>query len=216
MLDIMLLVADADAGSDARLQSAREVASDPTAPRRALVAMPGDRAAPPHDYVGAILTDPPGQLHSSPASSRVWQEQRVPPSPSQRPDALTAVAAGLSGAHPEDPLSELPTVHRLAAYDALPPSDRTRWDEAFRAISRDWIEATVAEFRGDETAAQAGGWEQQVAVFHTTSGGLLLICAADENADYVGVSAWFESALFVLGEVAGAAGFREPTSLDVR
>lgn len=71
-------------------------------------------------------------------------------------------------------------------------------------------------FAGATDLPQAGMWREQVVQYYTADGGQLLICAADDRYDYDGAAAWFESVLFVLGQVADVAGFQEPTVFDVR
>jgi hypothetical protein len=213
-IDIMLLVAERDAGSAKRLRAARLVAEEPEAPRRALASMPAGRAAPPDHYEGAILTVP--------AADDVVRTPRPETALARRLgddagfDLGRVLASKVSGVDPDESLSELTTSERLAGYDALSPADRRAWDATFRAVAADWIAATSAEFAGDDTAGRAGGWQQQVVSYPTESGGQLLICAADDSGVYDGVAAWFEATLFVLAEVAEAAGFREPVRFDVR
>jgi hypothetical protein len=216
MIDIMLLKAAPDACSPGQLQRAREVASDPDAPRRALVGMPGERAAPPQDYLDAIVTLPPVDLYGSSAGA-TWlreRQQRLADA-SLELDGRAVLAAGIDGADPEEGLGELALGDRLAGYDALPEPVREAWIEAFRQIAADWLDAAAAEFAEATDLPRAAGWGYEAVSYPTVEGGQLLVCAADDNDAYEGVAAWFESALFVLGEVAAAAGFHEPTRFDV-
>jgi hypothetical protein len=216
MIDIMLLKAAADACSPGRLQRAKEVASDPEAPRRALVGMPGERAAPPQDYLDAIVTLPPVGLYGSPAGA-TWlgeRHQRLAGA-SLELDGRAVLAAGVDGADPEEGLSERALEDRLAGYDAMPEPSRDAWVAAFRQIAADWLDAAAAEVAEATDLPRAAGWEYEAVSYPTVDGGQLLVCAADDNDAYAGVAAWFESALFVLGEVAAAAGFHEPTRFDV-
>jgi hypothetical protein len=105
---------------------------------------------------------------------------------------------------------------RSVGYDAMAPEVREAWEDAFRQVASDWLDAAAAGFGRDDDVARAGGWVQEAIAYWTVDGGQLLICAADDNRAYDGVASWFESALFVLGEVAEAAGFYEPSTFDVR
>lgn len=215
MIDIMLLKAAHDACTPDRLERAREIANDPEAARRALVEMPSDRAAPPHDYLDAILTVPPQDTVGSGAAA-AWFDGRARrlTDADDEPEGRGAVAAA-AGVHPDESLGELLPDERLAGYDALSPTVRDTWDDAFRRIAADWLDAAAAEFGEANHLPRAGGWGQEAVAYGTVDGGQLLICAADDNGVYEGVCSWFESALFVLAEVAAAAGFHEPTRLDV-
>jgi hypothetical protein len=217
VIDIMVLKAASGAGSPERIAAARETATDPDAPRRALVGMPGDRAAPPSDYLDAILTVPPAAMSASREGRTSWYERRQRRLEGRvEVDLGAALARGVPGADPDDGIQQIDAENRVVGYDAIDPEVREAWGDAFRQLASDWLDAAAAEFGGADDLARAGGWGQEAIAYWTVDGGQLLICAADDNRDYDGVAAWFESALFVLGEVAEAAGFHEPTIFDVR
>jgi hypothetical protein len=213
MIDIMMLKAAADACSPERLKRARAVAADPAAPRRALVGMPGDRAAHPHDYLDAIVTLPPQDAFGTSAVAE-WFDARQRQPAVDGPEGRGAVAAAL-GLDPDESLSELLPYQRLAGYDAMSEELRAAWNAAFRRIAVDWLEAAAAEFTDATYLPRAAGWGQEAVGYSTVDGGQLLICAVVDHGGYDSVAAWFESALFVLAEIAEAAGFHEPVRFDV-
>jgi hypothetical protein len=217
MIDIMVLKAAGDAASVERIAAARELAGDPDAPRRALRGMPNDRAASPSDYLDTILTLPPAVLSASKEDWTGWhqtRERRL----KQRVeiDLGPLLARGVPGANPDEGIQQIDAEDRVAGYDAMAPEDRAAWVGAFRQIANDWLDAAAADFGGADDLARAGGWTYEAIAYRTVDDGKLLICAADDNRNYDGVTAWFESALFVLTEVAEVAGFHEPTIFDVR
>jgi hypothetical protein len=97
----------------------------------------------------------------------------------------------------------------------MAPAAHEAWVATFRQIAGDWLDAAAAVFGGDDLA-RAGGWGEETTAYSTVDGGQLLLSAADDNQDYDGVVKWFESALFVLAEVAEVAGFHEPSTFDVQ
>ena len=212
-LDLLVLKADPDVASPQRLAAAREFAAEPSAPRRALVELGWERATSPTNYLGEFATAPPAELDRD--AARSWLTAR-PDVLSTGFDGTAAIAAQLDISDPVSGLFELTEDERLAGYDALPDADQSRWVAAFQAIATEWLDVAAAMLAGATDLPQAGAWHEQVVQYHTTDGGLLLICAVDDRGDYAGAAAWFESVLFVLGEVADIAGVREPTSFDVR
>ena len=214
-LDFMLLKAVEGAASPERLRAARDIADDPEAPRRALVCQRLGRAAPPNDYVEMISDTPPQDIRLDPYQAKAWNAARATAAPVEWFDARSALVRHVPSEDPDDGLSEVSPENRLAGYDTMDDSDRRAWDAAFHTIASDWLDVVQAEFAGADDKPTASGWGRQTVTYYTRDGGLLLICAAPEGGDYTGVAAWFEAALFVLGEVAEAAGIVEPTYFDV-
>jgi hypothetical protein len=62
-----------------------------------------------------------------------------------------------------DGVWSVPPELRVVAYDAMIADERRLWDNAFRAIAREWLDAAAAQLAGADEFAQASGWEQQVA-----------------------------------------------------
>ncbi|TVR32303.1 MAG: hypothetical protein EA388_12215 [Nitriliruptor sp.] len=215
MLDIMMLKAVPDACSDVRLERARRVAADPEAPRRALVSMPDQRAAPPHDYLDAIATLPPADTYGTPAADAWFAGRQQRLNDVDAFAARAAITAAVDGAHPDDGLSEIDLDDRIAGFEAMPDADKQAWGEAFRQIATDWLDTAAAEFADARDQPRTAGWGHEAVTYRTVDGGLLLVCAADDGGAYDGVAAWFEATLFVLAEVAEAAGVHAPTRFDV-
>jgi hypothetical protein len=214
-LDFMLLKAAVDAASPERIEAAQQVAVDPAAPRRALVQAREDEVSPPMDYLGEIADMPPRQLWRDPQAVRAWQQERARRTPVTDLDGRAALLARVPEADPGDGIFLIPPERRFAGYDAMSAQQRASWQAAFRSVASEWLGVAQAEFAAADDEPTASEFGYQSVTYRTADGGLLLICAAPESAPYHGVAAWFEAALFVLGEVAEAAGFTQPSHFDV-